>query len=976
MRAGKNVFFGKGGLVALRSVAAAVCIAACGARAASLVSVSSDGATVEYATLAAALAACSGGETVTLLGNVTLNESLEIAKPVTIDLGGYKVSGIGHMLKPVAAADGLFIKNGALHSSDCCIVAQGGTYAIAVSNVAFTGKCILFGYGGTLEFLDGCVARCDYLASQFSNTACGMNVRGGVVAPLKSIFDGDRVGTTLQVYGGRFTHDPAPYLAVGYMVEEETYVADGVECAYRVRASTADDKRVASVTSADGAATTAFGTFGEAFNAVEEGGTLTLLDDCPIATTLTISKGFTFDLGGHALTLGVKTDLFNVKSGVSDFTVRNGTCVAPGKSIFYVPFGGSTVTVHEVVCTGGYFATGKATAHATFASGKMLCSYLTSFSSSLSIDVLGGVVAPQVDVHDGTSTKAGVSVSGGRHSANVTQWLADGCSLVCEDAVVDGIACRYVVLPTEEAGAQPAAATISADGVTTNSYGDFASAISACEKGGTVRLLQDCTYSGSGLSVPRDMTIDLNGLRVANTGRDFLSVAADTTVWVKDGVLYGGGSIFTAAAGATVNATNCVFTGLCPFYSGGRGTLNVYDSDMREIGIFGSANGNGVMNVYGGFFTFKNGWRDGSKLGTTFNVHGGHFKVNPATASTPVLAEGARVLYAPVTHRGETYANEVVSAEKGATMTFEAEIGQLYYTNLNVALSVAANGATVRMATNVSHSVSCTDAAVKTTTLDLGGYEIAYDMDIVSVGQNWTLKVKNGTIRQLAATKSCFAMNNDSTLELGPTVSLLGVEGQKACAVYISGRNARVVVDGSFVDLARLVSWTSTGTNAAIVVKGDGTNLCSAVFWEPNQFIVAQPEASTFTVEGGRWTFDPSAYVTNNFVTFHKPAAAPCPWRVVDWTKATADGLAFDFADSMLGASVSGSVDAAGSVVVSLVGTPPTKRTLLADFSGVSAASGALSFTRSPDIPGSVCLEFSNGKLYAWEPKGTLIVFR
>lgn len=976
MRAGKNVFFGKGGLAALRGAAAAVCIAAGAARAASLVSVSSGGASGEYETLADAMAACTGGETVTLLGNVTLNESLEIRKPVTLDLGGCKLSGNGHMLKPVAAADGLFIRNGALHSSDCCIAAQGGTYVVTVSNVAFTGKCVLFGAGGTVEFLDGCVGRCDYFASQHSSTACGMNVRGGIVAPLKSIFDGDRVGTTLQVYGGRFTHDPTPYLAAGYMAEEETYVADGVECAWRVRASTADDRRVASVTSADGAATTEFGTFGEALNAVEEGGTLTLLEDCSMATSLSISKGFTLDLGGHAIALTVNADLFNVKPGVSDFTVRNGTCAASEKSVFYIPSGGSTVTVHEVVCTGGYFAMGKATARATFASGKMLCSYLTASSSALSVDVLDGVVAPQVDVHDGVSTKAAIAVSGGRHSANVTQWLADGHSLVCEDVVVDGVVCRYVVLPADEAGSQPAAATISADGVTTNSYDDFAAAISACEKGGTVRILQNCTYAGGRLPVPGDMTIDLNGLRIANTGWDFLSVAADTTVWVKDGTLYGTASIFTAGAGATVNVTNCALTGLCPFYSGGRGTLNVYDCDMRDIGIFGSSNGNGVMNVYGGFFTFKSGWRDGSKVGTTFNVYGGHFKVNPATASTSVLAEGARVVYAPVVHRGETFANEVMSAERCATMAFEAEMDQLFYTNLNVALSVAANGATVRMATNVSHSVSRTDGGVKTTTLDLDGYEIAHDSDIVFVGSGWTLKVVNGTIRQKREGKSCFAMSNDSALELGQTVSLLGVEGQKSCGLYVSGRNARVVFDGSFIDLARLVSWTATGTNSAIVVRGDGTNLCDAVFWEPNQWIVSQPEASTFTVEGGRWTFDPSSYVTNNFVTFHKASATPCPWRVVDWTKTAADGLAFDFADPMLGASASGTVDAAGAVVVSLAGTPPTKRTLLADFSGVSAASGALSFARSPEIPGSVCLEFSNGRLYAWEPKGTLIVFR
>lgn len=971
----RNVSAGRNGLMAFFVATTVVCASVGVARAANLVSVFVDGAAHEYATLTDALGACSGGETVTLLGDVKLDASLSVAKPVTLDLGGYKLSGPGHMIKPTSASDGFLIRNGAMDSSDCCISTGDGTYVVTVSNVTFTGVCLLFGSGGTLEFLEGCVSKCNYLASQFSQTACGMNVRGGVVAPGKSIFDGVRSGTTLQVYGGRFTQDPTPYLAVGYRAVEETYVVDGIECAYRVRASTADDRPVARVVSADGATCITFGTFGEAFNAIEAGGTLTLLDDCLIATTLSISKGFTFDLGGHALTLNANADMFNVKSGVSDFVVQNGTCAAQ-KSVFYIPSGGSTVTVSDVVCTGGYFVTGTASASVTFASGKMLCDYLTSSSSALSIRVLDGLVAPQVDIHDTASTKAGIVVSGGRHSANVTQWLADGYVLVCEDALVDGVACRYVVLPAEEAGVQPAAKTISADGATTNEYDSMAAAISACERGGAVKLFQNCTYVGGGLSVPRDMTIDLNGFRIANTGRDFLSVAANTTVWVKDGVLCGGASIFTVAQNATVNVTNCVLTGLCPFYSGAHGTLNVYNSDMRDIGIFGSSNGNATMNVYGGFFSFRQGWRDGSKIGTTFNVYGGHFKMNPAIASIPVLGEGARVAYSPVSYRGESYAYEVMSAEKHKAVSFEAELDQVLYTNLNVALSVATHGATVYLVTNVGHSVSRTDNAAKTSTLDLGGWEIACDDDIVSVSSKWTLKIENGTIRQQKESRSCIVLNSNAAVELGATVSLVGTEGRKTCGVYIPGGNARLVMNGTFVDVSRLVSWTAAGTNADVVVRGNGTNLCAAVFWEASQWNSVRPQSSTFTIKGGYWTFDPTAYVTNNYVSFYKPSATPCPWRVMDWAELSADGLTFDFADSMLGASVSGTVDSAGQIVVSLTGTPSTKRTLLADFSGLAAASGSLSFTKSPNIPAGVRLDFSDGRLYAWEPKGTVLVFR
>lgn len=88
--------------------------------------------------------------------------------------------------------------------------------------------------------------------------------------------------------------------------------------------------------------------------------------------------------------------------------------------------------------------------------------------------------------------------------------------------------------------------------------------------------------------------------------------------------------------------------------------------------------------------------------------------------------------------------------------------------------------------------------------------------------------------------------------------------------------------------------------------------------------------------------FDPVSYATNNYVSFHKPSATPCPWCVMDWTELLASGLTFDFADSMLGAS----------------------------------ASGSLSFTKSPDISAGVCLDFSEGRIYAWGPKGTALIFR
>ena len=66
-------------------------------------------------------------------------------------------------------------------------------------------------------------------------------------------------------------------------------------------------------------------------------------------------------------------------------------------------------------------------------------------------------------------------------------------------------------------------------------------------------------------------------------------------------------------------------------------------------------------------------------------------------------------------------------------------------------------------------------------------------------------------------------------------------------------------------------------------------------------------------------------------------------------------------------------------ITVSLTGTVPTRKTLLADLSGLTLNSGTyadLSFAKDAALPGSVQVSYANGRLYACEAKGTIIVFK
>ena len=68
-----------------------------------------------------------------------------------------------------------------------------------------------------------------------------------------------------------------------------------------------------------------------------------------------------------------------------------------------------------------------------------------------------------------------------------------------------------------------------------------------------------------------------------------------------------------------------------------------------------------------------------------------------------------------------------------------------------------------------------------------------------------------------------------------------------------------------------------------------------------------------------------------------------------------------------------------GPITVSLAGTIPTRETLLADLSGLALNSGTyadLSFVKDAALPASIQVSYENGRLYAWEAKGTMIVFK
>ena len=954
---------------------------------ANLVSVSDGSATTEYETVDAALAACTGGETVTLLGDVTYAGSLAISKPITLDLGGHVFrNGNSQFIKPTPEADGLVVRNGTLASGDCCFGLAAGSYDIHVHDVVFTtANVVMWGLGGTLNFHAGCVAQTKWFVSQHCNKA-KIVMDGGVVAPtLHAMSDGTCIGS-LEIQAGAFTVDPTAWTVPASRVLTRSETVSGIACSYVVLPRSSDDPVVARVTSADGATSRDYTVFADAYEACAAGETLTLALDVVLTEMLPAKSGIVLDLGGKKLSRVTPGHLLSCPPGLSGFTVRNGALEC-SETCFYVQKGCLGAAAENCRVKALCLAYGEG-GPVTFTDCVADVDYLTSEWSTCDLRFAGGVYAPHVALGSGyqyAARAAGhLKASAGRFGCDMSEHLADGCVQLCETAVVDGFACRFKVVPAAEAGTLSAAEVVSADGSTTTTYATHAEAIAACPEGGTVRFLQACTHVGGGLTIPRSMAIDLNGLRFANTGGDFLKIAAGATVDLRDGEIFGQGSIFwlnNAGEGATVNVTNCALYGLCPLFGNAASTLNLFDCYMGDMQLFGSSNGGATMNVHGGHYFFQK-WRDGDlERGTRFRVFAGYLSKNPLKESpSSVLAEGSRVFYCEEPWRTKLLQHVVRPAEEAEALAVEATFDGVAYTNLEQALRIAApwNG-TVKLASDLSRAVRVPNlAGVPSATelvLDFDGHELGGVADMFGLAPGPLLKLDNGTIRVKANDKSAVSVSSSCYLHVGPGTTIAGDAGFRSCGFYIPGHDSAVEIDGATIATTRMFSWGGDGVNTHVTVLGDGTNTCDSIFWPGTSL----PTSSSLAIRGGWWKADPSDYVPDNHVNLHHAAAPVCTWRVRAWNDLCAKGWDFDPVDGPAVASGSVASAPASPIVVTVAGDVPQKKTALVDLRGLSVASGTLgadSFACDPDWPKSAHLLLEDGVLSVVNSRGSVLVIR
>ena len=324
-----------------------------------------DGGT--YESLPAALNAAQDGDTVTLLSDVDLGETyVTIDKSITFDLGGKTLSSSKAWLSYgvlVVKDATVTVKNGtvkATGSGSCAIRAYRSGASMTLENVTATvtsnKSSVTVGDFGSAVIKSG-----DY-QGLYVGAKSQVTLEGGTFRPymdtttnenVKSIFW--KVNETTDAT----SRDCMELLGDGcvYVDENRTQVrtGGGFNTVVTVQQGTAIDAPVAKI------GDVAYASLSKAINAVQNGGTITLLDDLDLGNGAVLQvgssqKNFTIDLDNHTLSADGAC-LIMLHNG-SQLTLKNGTldgsrCTSYEGVLYISSNSGPKLTLENVTAKSG-----------------------------------------------------------------------------------------------------------------------------------------------------------------------------------------------------------------------------------------------------------------------------------------------------------------------------------------------------------------------------------------------------------------------------------------------------------------------------------------------------------------------------------------------------------------------------------------------------------------------------------------------
>ena len=290
---------------------------------------------VKYETLAEAVATAKDGDTVKLLDDVDLTETLIIRdKTITLDLNGKTISNSTDIWNESTYSWSLISvrDNGVLTIDD---IVGGGTlkakendcftldvYAYDTKNVENTRLTVNAGnYIGNISAVYAFTGKVTINGGHFSiqQKESGSDPYRLTLNCYDSSYTAGRAGFTVN--GGMFENfDPRNNLAEG---AGTSFVAEGVGIDKNADGTfTAKSGMAAQIVGADGNSVAAYAGHYDAIAAAKDGETVILLSDRKNFVTNTINANITIDLNGKTLSVGNNNPFFRTNGEV---TIQNGT---------------------------------------------------------------------------------------------------------------------------------------------------------------------------------------------------------------------------------------------------------------------------------------------------------------------------------------------------------------------------------------------------------------------------------------------------------------------------------------------------------------------------------------------------------------------------------------------------------------------------------------------------------------------------
>lgn len=542
-----------------------------------------------YGSLADAVVAAQGGDTVTLLTDVALTEALTLDKDLTLDLGGKTVTA-GAVKTTRLSNDGCYagfvvngsaqvaVKNGTLTSAyatykDGTTSASYSSYVVLVDDTAhltLDGVCVVGqdagdnyvrASGGICYDSTGSLTLKSCTVSAGASNGKGYNYNNPAAIFTVSGCDGTLVVDATTVTGGA---------ATGIKMDKDGSAAINVNGGVDVTVS-------------NGSKLVGGGSAKTAGNALEARGSGTLK-----VSDSTLQGGSSTDgIGGSALYVTSST----VTAEVTGATLvgGDGGTSWDGSGVVLNKAATVTITDSTVKSGRGENATGNAAAITlpNWESADLTLSNVSLSGSDRNTVIKNGLtdgikLAGDVTVDAGTLKNVAISELG----ENVSIMISEGAAAE-EDTIVSLDPDRALVKDSDVLfrSGMAVAQVVDSQG-NKMSYATLASAIAAAEDGETVKLLADVTES---VTIPADrtLTLDLNGKTLsAGKASEALTVTGhltiDDTSAAKSGRVVGDGRYAVYMKNRTAHVGEAAV--------GGSLTLNAGSLEGATYGVYILAN--------------------------------------------------------------------------------------------------------------------------------------------------------------------------------------------------------------------------------------------------------------------------------------------------------------------------------------------------------------------------------------------------